>query len=143
SSPNLSSIPFSKYLKKAVGELYGHYGKHKDIVFKLNISNEMLDISEAIPLGIIFNELLMNSMIHAFDSEPKSGERCTIKVEFYKSNEQYSLLVSDNGKGLPDSYTESRDTKTGMQLVNVLVKDHLKGKITHYNLSGTTFIVNF
>ncbi len=144
SSPNLSSIAFSSYLKKAIGELYSNFGQRKDIVFKLNLTDENLDISQAIPLGIIFNELLINSLIYAFDHEMKSeSEKSIIRVEFFKNNDHYSLVVSDNGVGLHAPFNEIQTKKIGLQLVNVLARDHLKGTIVHLNQEGTTFTINF
>lgn len=142
-SPNLSRIAFSAYLKKSVGDIYSNYGRYKDIVFKLNLSDDMLDINQAIPLGIIFNELMINAMSYAFNEEKTSAEKNTIRVEFYNREGQYSLLVSDNGNGLPGIFHEIRSKKIGLQLVDLLVKEHLKGSIAHYNHHGTTFIVKF
>ncbi len=143
SSPNLSNINFSKYLKKAVGELYRNYGRGKDIVFKLNITDHYLDISEAIPLGIVLNELLINSLYYAFEKEKKTNEKNTISIEFYKNSQTFTMVVSDNGVGLPLPYKDIRTTKVGLQLVNVLVKEHLKGKLTYYGNKGATFMISF
>jgi two-component sensor histidine kinase len=143
SSPNLSNIAFSGYLKKAIGELYSNYGRRKDIVFKLNLTDENLDIGQAIPLGIIFNELLKNSLLYAFEREILPDEKSIINIEFYKNNGHYSLIVSDNGIGLQAPLNEIQSKKIGLQLVNVLVKEHLKGSVSHDGQFGTTFTVKF
>ncbi|MFW6249227.1 MAG: histidine kinase dimerization/phosphoacceptor domain -containing protein [Bacteroidota bacterium] len=143
SSPNLSNIAFSSFLKKAIGELYRNFGQQRDIIFKLNLTDENLDISHAIPLGIIFNELLMNSLHYAFPTRENSTVKSTINVEFFRNNGEFSLVVSDNGVGLPLPFHELKSQKIGLQLVNVLTKDHLKGKISHFGQQGTTFIVKF
>jgi two-component sensor histidine kinase len=143
SSPNLSNIAFSSYLKKAIGELYSNYGRRKDIVFKLNLTDENLDISQAIPLGIIFNELLMNSLLYAFEKEILEDEKSIINVEFFKNNGHYSLVVSDNGIGLQAPLNEIQSKKIGLQLVHVLAKEHLKGSVLHDGHYGTTFTVKF
>jgi len=143
SSPNLSNIHFSRYLKKAVGELYRNYGRGKEVVFKLNISDQYLDISEAIPLGIVLNELLINSLTHAFENQDMLIEKNTINIEFYRNSQQLTLVISDNGIGFPLPYQDIKTSKVGLQLVNVLVKEHLKGKISHYGQRGTTFMISF
>ncbi len=143
SSPNLSSIAFAKYLKKAVGELYSNYGRRKEIVFKLNIADENLDINEAIPLGIIFNELLINAISYAFEADDEKKQKSIINIEYFRNNGRYSLIVSDNGVGLPGHFNEIKSNKVGLQLVSVLVKDHLNGRITHVNQDGATFVVTF
>jgi PAS domain S-box-containing protein len=141
SSPNLSNIEFSKYLKKATGELYSNYGRDVDVIFKLNIADEYLEINQAIPMGIIFNELMLNVLRHAF--RENSQKRKIVNIEFYKKQQQYSLVISDNGSGLPENINEIKKHKIGLQLVEILAKDHLKGEIKNYGSFGTTFIVNF
>jgi two-component sensor histidine kinase len=145
SSPNLSSIAFSPYLKKATGELYSNYGQSKDIIFKLNLADEKLDISQALPLGIIFNELLINCLLYAFDKKNDKNDKnkSIVSVEFFKSAGYYSLIVSDNGVGLQAPFHELVSQNIGLQLVNILTKEHLKGTITHYGQHGTRFIIRF
>ena len=143
SSPNLSKIPFSPYLKKATGELYSNYGNGLDLVFKLNITDEYLEINQAIPLGIIFNELLLNVLRYAFNDEQYKNKKRMVNIEFYKKQQQYTLIVSDNGIGLPELFSEIRKQKIGLQLVDILAKEHLKGEVKNYGSYGTTFMVTF
>lgn len=143
SSPNLSNIAFARYLKKAVGELYSNYGKSTDIVFKLNIADESLDISQAIPLGIIFNELMMNALTFAFSHNENPGKKNIVHVEFYLRDNRYSLVVSDNGSGFSMPYKKLKEEKTGLQLVHILAVEHLKGEVHYFGQHGTTFIVKF
>jgi len=142
-SPNLSNILFSAYLKKAIGDIYSNFGRRRDVVFKLNVADENLDISQAIPLGIIFNELLINSLTYAFNTENGKKTKSIINVEFFKNNGHYSLVVSDNGVGLPAPFNEIKGQKIGLQLISVLAKDHLKGTIVHHGQQGATFIIKF
>ncbi len=143
SSPHLSNIPFSPYLKKSIGELYSHFGKSTDIVFKLNIADEVLDINQAIPLGIVFNELMINALRYAFSESNNNRHKNIINVSFFNHDHQYSLVISDNGDGLPMPFSIIKNKKVGFQLVNLLVKDHLKGKIYYDDDQGATFKVVF
>lgn len=140
--PNLSRIAFSPYLKKTIGELYSNFGRGIDVVFKLNLADEYLDINQAIPLGIIFNELLINAMKYAFSNHADVKSKNILKVEFYKNNGNYVLKVSDNGSGLPEPYKNFKSGKVGLKLVDILVKEHLRGKIECYNSEGTVFTVS-
>ena len=142
-SPNLSRIAFSPYLKKSIGELYSNYGKGSEIVFKLNISDEFLEINQAIPLGIIFNELLINAMKYAFIEENRSDEKSVIRVEFLKRNGKVTLVVNDNGVGLPAGFHPARSGKVGLKLVRILIKDHLRGIIESNVNLGTHIKVTF
>ncbi|MFN2394992.1 MAG: histidine kinase dimerization/phosphoacceptor domain -containing protein [Bacteroidales bacterium] len=143
SSPNLSKIAFAPYLKKSIGELYSNYGNKAEIVFKMNISDEFLDIDQAIPLGIIFNELLINSMKYAFVDSVDSDEKSVIRIEFYKRNGKVSLVVKDNGIGLPDGFHPARSGNVGLKLVRILLNDHLRGIIESSVNHGTYIKVTF
>jgi len=146
SFPNLSRINFSGYLKKLVGELYSNYGRGTDIVFRLNLSDEFLDINQAIPLGIIFNELLVNAMKYAFTDDSTLKEkrkRNVVNVEFFKRNGQYNLMVRDNGIGLPEKMHDINNGRIGLQLVNILSRDHLKGSVENHVEYGTQFTILF
>jgi two-component sensor histidine kinase len=142
-SPNLSRIAFSPYLKKTIGELYSNYGRSSEIVFKLNIADEYLEINQAIPLGIIFNELLINAMKYAFIEGSRPDEKSVIRVEFFKRNGIVTLLVNDNGVGLPKGFNLVHSGNVGLKLVRILTKDHLRGVIESSVNYGTRFKVTF
>ncbi len=146
SSPNLSKIDFSDYLKKQVGELYSNYGRGTDIIFRLNLSDEFLDINQAIPLGIIFNELLVNAMKYAFTHNNEQNgktKKNVVNVDFFKRNGQYNLVVRDNGIGLPEKMRDINNGRIGLQLVNILSIDHLKGTVENHVEYGTQFTILF
>ncbi len=143
SSPNLSRIAYSPYLKKTIGELYSNYGNSLEIVFKLNIADEFLEINQAIPLGIIFHELLINAMKYAFSEEARPDEKSIIRVEFYKKNGKVTLTVNDNGVGLPPGFNLKNSGNVGLKLVRILTKDHLRGIIESSVNHGTRFKVTF
>ena len=94
-----------------------------------------LDISSTIHLGLIINELVSNALEYAFP-ESKVGE---ILIGFRKvANNEYTLIVSDNGVGLPKEL-DIRDTESfGLQVVRVFVRQ-LDGKIELDRRGGTTF----
>ncbi len=147
SSPNLSRINFSSFLKKATGEIYRNYRGSQNVIFRLNVADEYLDIDQAIPCGIIFTELITNSLKYAFPKE-KNNESSfpafsTINVEFYRKQNDYTLIVSDNGVGLPKEGGLGNPQSTGLQLIEILVKQHLKGKIMTRNSFGTLVILKF
>ena len=70
------------------------------IKLNMNIEDVMLDINTAIPLGLIVNELVSNSMKHAFPND-REGK---IDIEFKLEDGNYSMIVSDNGVGFPKDY---------------------------------------
>jgi len=144
-SPNLSKIAFSPYLKKSVGELYGNFGRGVEIVFKLNLTDEFLEINQAIPLGIIFNELLINAMKLAYEIKNENKQKYVINVEFLKRNGKIFLIVKDNGLGLDSKEKYLKTGSIGLKLVNVLVKEHLRGTLedSHGSNYGINYRVSF
>lgn len=146
-SPNLSRINFSDFIKNTTGEIYANHGAGKNIIFRLNVGSEFLGIDQAIPCGIIYSELLTNALRHAFpktgDPEVKAMNVGTINVEFYRRQNEYTLLVSDNGIGLDGRGNPRREGFSGLGLVEILVRDLLKGKLTKKVSFGTSFILKF
>jgi two-component sensor histidine kinase len=99
----------------------------------------------AVPLGIIVNELVSNSLKHAF-TEKQDGE---IRIQLRREEENsevnmslFSLTVSDNGKGLPDPLELECVESLGLQLVNILV-DQLDGELKLKRAQGTEFTIKF
>ncbi len=99
----------------------------------------------AVPLGIIVNELVSNSLKHAFTE----GQKGQIRIKLYReeindetSKSLFSLTVSDNGEGIPENLKLERLDSLGLQLVNILV-DQLDGKIELKRNHGTEFRITF
>lgn len=145
-SPNLSHINFSSFLKNSTEEIYRSTYAKRNIIFRLNVGDEYLGIDHAIPAGIIYYELLGNALKHAFPLGDKGSSLApffTVNVEFYHHENEYTLIVSDNGIGLPDDLNIQNARSTGFQLIKVLVKQHLKGKIVMQSSLGALIILKF
>ena len=97
-STDLKNIDFGEYIQTLAMELFRTYQIDPGCIkLNLNVEDLKLDINVAIPLGLIVNELVSNSMKHAFPDD-KSGE---IKIDFHILDDSYLLMVSDNGIGFP------------------------------------------
>ncbi len=111
------------------------YGMDAERVqLKLNVEDISLDVDTAIPLGLILNELMTNSLKYAFPSEGK-GE---IQVQLRRVNSFLSLKLLDNGIGKSQ---KAGSTGFGMELVSLLA-EKLKATISFANQSGTTIELN-
>lgn len=94
---NLTGINVKTYLDKLVGELFDTYKISKDKVsLDLNINSLDLDVDTMIPLGLIINELVSNSLKHAFNEKEKGK----IFISLSEQNGELDLTVSDDGKGV-------------------------------------------
>jgi two-component sensor histidine kinase len=140
-SNNLSRINFSEYIEELAHLLLSSFGIEENRI-RLSISKEsiLLKIEIAVPLGLIINELLSNSIKHAFPN----GRQGEISIKFKKENGELQFIsLSDNGIGVSKDF-EINNTKTlGLKLVQTLVKQ-LDAKLKVItNTSGIQFIVDF
>ena len=110
------------------------------ISFQTDISDVKLSLDQAIPCGIILNELISNSLKHAFSMGQKG--RIIISLKIGKNNE-IELIVSDNGIGLSMEMEYVKPKTLGLNLVKTLVEKQLKGKIDIDHEKGTQFRISF
>ena len=135
----MARIDFADYVKRITTHLFSVYNQiSKSINLKLEVGKVYFDINTAIPCGLIINELLTNSLKHAF---PK-GESGEIWVKIEKNQDKFTVFVKDTGKGFPEDIDFLRAKTLGMQLVTDLVKQ-LNGRIRLDRRSGTKFKITF
>ncbi|MBA6316844.1 sensor histidine kinase [Cellulophaga baltica] len=139
-SDDLSKINYADYLKQLVnGLIISMKGSTNKITLDLEVDEIYFNIDTSIPLGLIINELVTNSLKYAFNDNIG-----TITISLKKqANNSFLLHIGDNGKGFPKT-VKFRDTDTlGLKLVHKLVLQ-LNGNIEKDNLqTGTTFIITF
>ena len=148
-SPDLGRIDAAEYVPELVQHLLAVYrGRAGGVTMDVQVSDVLLDVNAAIPCGLIITELVSNALEHAF--APDQGPREErIQVEMYREDDQVTLVVSDNGVGLPTGVAIQRPGSLGLQLVDILTRQ-LQGTITvDSGLSspggsgGTTFRITF
>ncbi len=141
----LDTLDFAAYLQKLTDDLFNSYNlRNEDIGLKLDLEKINLDMDIAIPLGIVVNELVSNSLKHAFPIG-RAGEICInlYKKPFMRKNRfHYMLTVEDNGKGIPEEIEFTNTDSLGFQLVNILV-EQIDGYIELIRNHGTKFIIRF
>jgi two-component sensor histidine kinase len=137
-SEQLSEINFGKYTQELVNEIqYSYPTIAKNVTVNTFIEKEVhLTVNNAIPCGLILNELLTNSYKHAFVGREKG----VIDIHFTKKNSIVKLAVKDDGVGLKDGYKES--DSLGMVVIHSLA-DQLDGHCTFTVNNGTLFEFTF
>jgi len=135
-SPSLSEINFKEFTEKLVYDILYSYGR---TIIKTNlvIEDTNLNIDTVMPLGLIINELVTNSVKYAF---PNSNGIITIKLNSY--NDHMKLTIADNGIGLPKDFNIEYIDTLGLELVKNLVKQ-LDGNLMINTTGGTEFIITF
>ena len=136
-------LNFSSYIEELVDNLLLTY-RLGNCDIKLNMDlcqNILFDIDIAVPLGIIVNELISNSLKHAFPDR-SDGE---IQIKLSRDNDSithFILVISDNGVGIPETLNIETINSLGLQLVVSLV-DQLGGKFELKRDNGTSFTIKF
>jgi PAS domain S-box-containing protein len=181
-SEDMVSVDFADYIQNLANYLFQSYSlDNRKVSLKLEVENVFLGMDTAVPLGIIINELVSNSLKHAFVSQ-KEGE---IYIELYSNGtyekdapldapledqiyknpqtntgrmrtketddltcipepreEKLTLIVRDNGTGLPKDLDFRNTSSLGLQLVTTLV-EQLEGSIKLDITKGTKFEISF
>jgi PAS domain S-box-containing protein len=153
------TINFAVYLRKLTLDLFNSYlVETEKISLKLDLGQVHLGMDTAIPLGIIVNELVSNSLKHAFPSGREGEIRISLcRVEDYTSKPdssgkdrscqngngfRYMLTVTDNGTGFPEEIDFRNPESLGLQLVNILV-EQIDGCFELKRDKGTEFMIWF
>ncbi len=138
-SKDLTRVDFADYIKSLSSNLLYTYAAYPNLIkLNINVEDVSLNIETAIPLGLIVNELLTNSIKHAFP-DGREGE---IRIDLRPTDDRIELVVGDNGVGFPEDLDFRKTESLGMQLVFELV-DQLDGEIELDRSHGTEFKIVF
>jgi PAS domain S-box-containing protein len=135
-SANLSSIDFARYADSLISYLWRSYvSTSSEIHLVKNLSPVLLSVDEAIPLGLILNELISNVLKHAFEGLTEGELTVTLKED---EKNRIVLSVCDNGKGLPAGFDPDKSKSLGMRLVQMLAAQ-LHAHVDVTGVNGTEF----
>lgn len=140
---NFSQVNFSDYIHSLTIELCQTYRvSPAHIQMRVDVSDNIaLDITSAIPCGLVLNELLSNALKFAFPTPDQDGE---ITVSLHRADaHQLELMVRDNGVGLPAAIDLAHISSLGLDLVVNLTKRQLRGDIRVERTNGATFYITF
>jgi two-component sensor histidine kinase len=115
-----------EYFERIVYEIQQSFEHDIEVEYDTNCT---LSSESAIYCGLVINELLTNSFKHAFDG----NESGFIKIDFFKNDNEYSLIYSDNGKGYDSTIKKE---SLGLILIETLTKKQLKAKLDINSTNG-------
>ncbi|MBP7809380.1 MAG: PAS domain S-box protein [Bacteroidia bacterium] len=136
-----TSINFSDYISTLTNNILQSYAASiQKVKLEPDVQKIILNLDTSIPAGLIINELVTNSIKHAF-TESNEG---IIYINLHTKDNVLFLEVSDNGKGFPKEIDFRNTNSLGLQLVNTLV-EQLNGKLElkEFKGGGTSFLINF
>jgi two-component sensor histidine kinase len=137
-SKHLAFIEMKNYFETLCINILDSYNESERIKVTIEMKEFELDIDTAMPLGLIVNELLTNSLKYAF---PK-GEKGNIELSLRNLNDNnFQLKISDNGVGKPLD-AKAKGTGFGTQLVDLLTRQ-IDGKLIQDVSNGTMILIDF
>ena len=140
-SENVSSIRSYDYINNICSNLKNIYSAVAETVtLTIETDDLFLDVDTAIPCGLIINELVSNSLKHAFPNN-RNGE---IAIDMISGADDTILLsVRDNGVGMPDNLVWTKTRSLGLKIVRLLALQQLKGTAELIRDNGTAFKIVF
>jgi PAS domain S-box-containing protein len=138
-SENLARVDFGAYVRNLTGYLIRAYRTSSTrVALRSDVQDVTLGIDLAVPCGLVINELVSNALKHGFPGD-REGE---ITIKMRADPDTITLVVSDDGVGLPNGLEWQRADSLGLQLVVMLV-EQLEGVIELDSSAGTVFRITF
>lgn len=137
-SDNVREMPIGNYLPDMINEIASMFHSRPEVAIEKHIDNFILDAKTMSVLGLIVNELMTNAMKHAFEGRDSGN----IIVAAAQQDGHASLIIEDNGIGIPESVDIDNSPSFGLRLVGILIRQ-LDGTITIARKGGTRFTITF
>lgn len=138
-STDLDRIDYIDYLRRITLHLFESFEVNPSaITLKIDSEPVFLNIDKAVPCSLIVNEMLSNSLKHAFPG----GRKGVITIDLKTEGENFILTYSDDGVGIPEEITLERTESMGMQLIMGLT-EQINGSIVLDRHEGTKYIIRF
>lgn len=123
---DLDAVDIFEVIKKTAEEIINTYSS-SDKLIKLNfISDNKLIISssKSVSIALVINEIISNSLKHAFNDTYD----CNIFIDLKIINNTFILNIKDSGKGFPENFDIKKHSNLGWNIIDIIVKDDLKGE---------------
>ena len=105
----------------------------------MKVEDLMIDLAQVVPLGMLVNELMVNSLKHAFDGQP--NPKIVIEIKKEKNNRLF-MKYHDNGKGFPKGFNPEQKDTLGFQIIRSLTQE-MRGDFSVLGEGGVTYDFSF
>jgi PAS domain S-box-containing protein len=138
----LSNINFAKYIKDLVDVIdKTHRTDSYPIQIQLDLEPVEFTITQAIPCGLLLNEIFTNAYKHAFDDSFKGEAKLCASLSM-DEEQNIKLEISDNGLGLPGEFENLGETSLGLTLIKTLNRQ-LNAEMSVNSADGTAYTFSF
>ena len=136
-SDDLQHIDVREHIQLLIEDLIKSYEVDKKIKLDLRVDKVAFEMRTLVPLGLIINEIITNSLKYAFKNKKEGMITVWLKMV---NHESYQLTIGDNGIGM--SIGKSNKKGMGTRLIQSFIRQ-LKGNIKRLELPGTMYKINF
>ena len=140
-SVNLAHVQMAPYLQQLTTYISETFGSRQMVQLNLDVESAAIDVAQAMPCGLIVNELFTNILKHAFP--PGFEGQPQVHIALQLDGGTYRLLVADNGVGLPPGHDWQASRSLGLRLVNLWATHQLGGTLNVSGDPGTTYTITF
>ncbi|MBI4303368.1 MAG: hypothetical protein HY665_03415, partial [Chloroflexi bacterium] len=143
-SQSMAKVDVPEYLRSLTANLFLSYSVGGNIIRRrISVDDVSLDIDTLIPCALIVNELVSNSLKHAFPPLRRAEGTAEIHIGLQRvAGNRLTLTISDNGIGLPHDLDIQNSRTMGLKLVTLLAKQ-LNGTVNIATANGTEFAISF
>lgn len=128
---NLSQINLKKYISELVREVLRSHPTLTNTLIKESLEDVNLDITRTIPVGLIINEIITNSLKHGFNNAKHAPE---ITIQLHTKDNWIHITLNDNGSGFPENIEKNKNS-LGISLMESLT-EQIDGKLELCNSNG-------
>lgn len=139
-SKDQANVRFSQYIGDLAKYLVGSYGINPNLVqLVTNIADISVDLDLMVPCGLIVNELITNALKHGFPN----GRQGEVRIDLLDTgSDKLTMVVSDNGVGMPEGMDLQKQNTLGLELVCMLTKQ-IGGDLVMESKGGVEFRITF
>lgn len=135
---DFSSVDLAEYIEGLSRNLMMSYSLSGKVRLETDLHRVDLGLDQAIPCGLILNELISNALKHAFPDGREGSIRLGLKLD----GSTVEVKLRDDGAGTPEGFDPERDANLGLELVHTLV-DQLDGQLNMENDGGVSYLFTF
>jgi len=137
-SDNLCALSIREYLPSLLVEIVRIFPSNVKVDTEIELEDFILDVRTLVPLGIIVNEIVTNSLKYAFRDRTDG----TISAKAFQTGSKVTIMIGDDGIGIPGSGAPENSNGFGLALIGALM-DQIDGTVRIDTARGTTFVLEF